>query len=261
MRSAYSEMLRAHDAGEMTPTLLGQLGDLRARVQRARVCLHAVLFSEVLQPETGLTTETCMMTFVAGCDFVRHSAGERLETEPARRFFETSCELPEFLFAPRSVGSLTAAELDACFGALFAHKRRVRWGDPELLELLAALQLRSSLLLCELEDRNGRRALWGCALVRLRLLIAVHPTGELAPRDIAPSAVRAYVVRVIEQWDGARLREAIARACMQRQMRMHEVARTASFSGQNPPCRSRGCCGKPAMVRAQMGNAPVAPVN
>lgn len=236
LRDAYSEMMRADQVD------LVQLADLRARVQRARVSYHSTLFSEVLQPETGLSMETCMMTFVAGCDYARHVAGGKLENEAARRIFEEGCELPEFLYAPRPVCSLTASELDACFAAIFVHKRKVRWAHPGLLHLLAALQLRSSLLLCELPDRNGRRALWGCALVRLRLLVALHPTGHLPmPGTITPAAVRAYVTQVVEHWDGARLREAIAKAYMQRQLRLHEAGRTASFSGQNPPCRSRSC--------------------
>jgi hypothetical protein len=184
------------------------------------------------------------------------------------------CYVPTFayyLWQTVPASALTPGQLDDAFATLFQHAREIDWQiwtSPGLSGLVRALHIRASQILTEhvykgvvLPEYNGRRALWACAVARLKLFglqtwqwqmhkeirctQGMHDGGgpRVGKVPVSPTSsvcMMAYMVHAARNWNGPRLRESVSKANMIRLLRPDEVGRNAAFEGSNPYCRARG---------------------
>lgn len=232
----------------------------RQSVEDMRVKMHARLSLSVLDEEIGLTEDVCYFMVVAHCD---DKLGEVI---PITQGIPFIAGFPLYNHRGVSCNDLNPSELDDTFATLFQYVRAIEWTDLESsTRLITGLHLRASQLLVDskLEEYHSRRALWSCAIARLKVFVLqtlqwklhrnniisvnpdTHPTpGALDTNPQARCSTREdlmhFLMDAVRNWNGPRLRESLARANAKRLIRPDEMGRTAAFRGGNPFPRARG---------------------
>jgi hypothetical protein len=185
-----------------------------------------------------------------------------------------------YIWQGTPASALTPVQLDDAFATLFQHARDINWhiwASPGISGLIRALHVRASDLLTAhvygdnrtghhrldvMPEYCGRRALWSCAVARLKLFglqtlqwrthqqlrctdgmydVTDGPDVGEAPEVATRTALlMAYMVTAVKNWNGPRLRESVSKANTMRLLRPDEVGRNAAFEGSNPYCRARG---------------------
>jgi hypothetical protein len=252
----------------------------RRSIEDSRVQLHPELSASVMDAECALTEDTGYFMAVALCDRFILQCGQLRESligDNVWACFNTgegvSADYPYYLWQNIPVSVLTPIQLDDAFATLFTHAREIDWEivvNSALGGLICALHLRASQILtdhvyemisCELY--YDRRALWSCAVARLKLFalqsmqyrthqrlrcknaVTTVKCGKYddvtcAPTPTTAACMVAYMTKAVIAWNGPRLREAVSKAQMRRILRPDEVGRNAAFEGSNPYCRARG---------------------
>lgn len=212
-------------------------------LEDVRVKMHATLSLSVLDADCALTEDVCYFMVVAQCD-------DKLPCDRA----DVTSDMCMWRKLPFSC--MSSEDLDDTLASLFQYAREVDWSDlAGVNALVSGLHARANVLLLDpdIKDYCGRRALWSCAVARLKVFVLQTAQWRLH-RDIAMAtgqrgshgefrstdALVSYLLVAFESWNGPRLRESLAKAYNRRMLRPDETGRTAAFRGSNAYARSKG---------------------
>ena len=227
-------------------------------IENRRVREHSVLSATSIQAENGLTMDSLMFSTVCMC---RH----RLQLMEPQSEISAGTNLAFFdaFYAPIKSHPvfMEAHEIDLTIACIFHWSRWILAGDKDLegfRKIVISLEHRCACLVAEhilgtktCDEFYQRRVAWGCAIAKFK-----HITIEyMAFKNRVTSAIESimndddeqlhkgllnWIVRVLPSWNGARLREAIARASKKTDLRPDESAKIFAFGGNANLERARG---------------------
>lgn len=238
-------------------------------IENLRVEMHCSMSSVSLIPDEGITEDVCCFLAVCCCEHLLQFSDVQSNKTANWSTSDSVIGMCCVPFADTPVRNMSAFEIDCSFSSLFEHSASIDWCNSKLHQYIAALQRRCAILLIDhISDSNkqiknfeARRTQWSCASARLKMNVIsetwlhtqtqeptqcelqLSPQLNEAAKSIDPvsfNEFRSWLQSTIKKWDGARLREAVAKAYNKRTLRSDEAGRNCAFNGQTTLHRARG---------------------
>ena len=241
--------------------IIQEINSMRIKMEDHRVENIGVMTATVLIPEQGTTMSTLIFSVVALCDYALQTKAPHVLPHRLTTAEGTSILVSQGMPLPvlRWPTAMSASEISLSFAYLFSDGRSLDLTNKHVIRFVAALQTRAMVILAEhLLDLNPMdafketRALWAYATSKIKrhaLFLNTHhrqprkalPLLVRFPSDVVPyERVKTWLLKVVPAWNGARLREAVAKAFKRTDLRPDEIARTLSLGGNNNLERARG---------------------
>lgn len=244
------DFLQVMQSYECTETLYTEIRKCRDTIENARISLFVHCTCNILLPDEGISEDVCLFIAMAACE--RILTNSRKESMLASGFHTPDAvkSMGCVPFPEVATNQMTPVELDCSISCLSANKQSIDWSHRELHMYILALQRRATILvsghMCgdgDLSSFAERRAQWSCGIAMLKnaaLSATLHGDNIITPPAARVEQFRKWLYETVTKWEGARMRESIARAYKQRMIRIEEIGRNRAFGGQSQLNRARG---------------------